>query len=274
MRFSPFNPIRFFGDADNTVCGKDFVQVFCQSDMIMFEAIHGNDEEIGDICIYDGDTDKLLGNLKWKRYKVNDTGICSVCEVTGLSKGNYYFKYGDLVSNPVRILADSKSEGTVLIQYACKDNTSRTDVVSKFFSALRYFELRLQGGFKESGWMFKVESEQFTTQRCDIVENDALDYTDKVLTIGTSAGVPVWIADIVNLIFTCPFVFVDGTRYTRSGDSAPDAVSASDNPENVYTILLREAHYINAEIEKAIRLTLRRTPDGLRGASNQFRKVK
>lgn len=270
---SPFNPIHFYGAGDITG-GRDYVQDFASGDLIMLQVIHKTFESPGNIEIYDYDSGKKISDLRWKSYRINDTDVCSIIELTGLREGMYLFSYGGNESNPVRIRSDDDLEDTVLVQYANKDNKGRTDMISAFFGALRYFELRLSGGFKDSGWIFKVENDQFVSQQGDLVELGSIDYTDKILTIGTSSGVPEWIPELINRILTCPLVFVDGIRYSRSCDSAVEASEESDvSDKNVYTVLLREAHYLDPEMERRIRLLLRRTPQTLRGANGQFRKL-
>lgn len=274
MRLSPFNPIRFFGADEQSICGKDFVQVYCTSDIIMIELIHDHNETVPGLELYECATDELVSRLKWKPYKVNDDKICSIVELTGMEEGVFRFRIGSLESGPVRIRGDDETDGTVLLQYAYKDNRMREDVVSRFFGMLRYFEFRLQGGFKDNGWTFHVDNEQFLSQSSDPVELSATDYTDKVLTIGSSSGVPAWVAELVNIIFSCPAVFVDGERHTRAGDSSPEIAGSTDFEKNVYTMMLREANFIDPVLERRLRLTLRRAPGGLRGANNQFRKLR
>lgn len=241
----------------------------------MIQMIHKDTETPDPVVLSDYDTGDSISQLIWKPYAVNGTDVCSVCELTGLEEGVYSFSYGDSESNPVRILSGEGLDGTVLLQYARNGNGERTDMLSRFFGTLRYFELRLQGGFKDSGWSFKVDNEQFSTPMADIVELSSIDYTDRILTIGTSAGVPVWIPALVNRILSCPLVFIDGKRYSRSADSCPEPSDMPDETDDyVYSVLLREAHYLNPEIERRIRLTLRRTPQTLRGTRGQFRKIR
>lgn len=274
MRFSPFNPIQFFiGDiGDNNSCEKDYVQSFATHDNIMLEVFHDTDEILDPLEVYDTSNDNIVCTLVWKRFIINSNDICSVCKFSGLSVGVYLFVLG-VYRSYIQILADDELEDTVLIQYANSDNKGRDDIYSSFLGNILYFELRIKGGFKESGWIFHVDNSQFTTPMSDIVELCAFDYTDKVLTIGSSSGIPTFTADLLNRILSCQIVFVDGTRYSRSGEALLESDSDNSLETYVYTITLRESQFLNAKFERKIRLNLRRVPNNLRKVNNYLRRL-
>lgn len=274
MRFSNFNPIKFIvGDTGETCsCEKDYVQSFAMNDHIMLEVFHGSDEDLEPVEVYSKDTENIIGTFVWKKYFINSSEICSVCKLTGLSAGVYLFMFG-VFRSYVRILANENLDDTVLIQYACHDNRGRSDILSVFAGNILYFELRIKGGFKDSGWLFHVENNQFTTQLSDIVELNAIDYTDKVLTVGSSSGIPTCVADLLNRILSCQIVFVDGIRYSRSGDALLENDNDNLSETHVYTITLRESQFLNAKFERKIRLNLRRVPNNLRKVKNYLRRL-
>ena len=220
MILSPFNPIIFL---DGTKYGaeEDYIHTFAASDHILIEIIHSANEELPELSLYDVQS-KLNFTLSLNTISINDYDFLSFYELSGLDEGVYYLKFGDLTSLPIQILPLELLNNTVLIQYASDTNCCRKDIVSLITRGIRYFELRFIGGFKDEGWQFGVENEQFITPDADIIELFACDYTDKTLTIGSSAGVPTWLAELVNRILVSPLVFVDGIRYIRSNDSVPE----------------------------------------------------
>lgn len=273
MRFSPFNPVQFseYSGAQGIGEGRS-VRIFAESDHLMVQIYHKADEEPVTLELIDGDG-LLIAELATKEYPVNEIEYMTLWESFSLGEGSYFLRAGGLVSNCIMVLPDADLTETALIQYAFHDNRMRDDVHNKVFGGIRYFDLRLPGGFKDERWMFKVDNEQFMSPIADPVELSAIDYTEKVLTIGSSAGVDAPTAELVNRIFTCPLVFVDGTRYTRVSSSAPERIGDKDSKMYVYTITLREAHYLDADMEHAIRLNLRRTPSAIRRVGDKLRRL-
>lgn len=274
MILSPFNPVTFRDGAKHGT-EEDYIHTFATTDHILIEVIHSVDDELPELKLYEADSDMNF-TLSWNTISVNDHDYVSFYELSGLDTGLYYLQFGTLISRPIQILPLEALNNTVLIQYASDTNSCRKDIVSLIKRGIRYFELRFIGGFKDEGWKFGVDNEQFITPDSDIVELFASDYTDKTLTIGASSGVPTWLAELVNRILVSPLVFVNGIRYIRSNDSVPERFGdyKPTQTDYVYTVLLREAQYFTPEIEKLINVTLRRTPYGLRKATETlFRRL-
>ena len=204
---------------------------------------------------------------------INYDCSCSIYRLTGLDVGVYALRIGDYQSDPVRIISDNSVDGTILIQYAYQDNKDRTDIVSSFYGNILFYELRIPGGFKDAGWNFKVFNEQYFSQFADIVELTAIEYTEKELTIGTSTGIPVQVATLINLILSCPLVFIDGIRYSRSEGAMLEHNDGDTLDMHVYSVTLREAHYINAEFERNIRINLRKVPNSVRRVNLNLRRL-
>lgn len=272
MRFSPFNPIHFTISGANRSGHGEYVRTFVESDCIMLEVFGNAEEELPTIGLYDAESDEFVGTMYLKDYTINSEEHMGLLERSGLFPGHYYMTLGDYVSECFDVVSANDSGKTVLIQYADRNNRQRDDVLNKIFGGIRYFSLRIPGGFKDSGWVFNVENEQFRSPASDPVELSAIDYTDKLLTIGSSSGIDVRTADLVNRILSCPLVFIDGVRYARSEGASLERQGDSDRKTFVYTVLLREAHYLNAEMELALRLNLRRTPDTIRRAGDKPRR--
>ena len=125
-----------------------------------------------------------------------------------------------------------------------------------------FFDFRVPGGFKDSGWQFGVENEQFATQRQDLVELYAYDYVAKQLTVGGPAGVPVWYGETLNRLLTCSYVYVNGERYVRSDSEAPSMNILVDGLDSfVFTQLLRKALIRDAAMEAVNQLAIRRVDE-------------
>ena len=274
MRLSSYNPILFFAfDTGETHSGNSgYIQVFAETDHIMLEIFHGIEENPEPIVVYSVENEEIIRTLTWKRFFINSNNICSVCKFSGLPIGEYMLIFGSYRSF-IQILGTDDLDDTVLIQYANPDNNVRNDLFSNFMSNILFFELRIRGGFKDSGWIFQVENSQFMSPQNDIVELYATDYTDKVLTIGTSSGIPSSIAELINLIFTCQLIFVDGIRFARSGEKLLESKKDLMFQNQVYTITLRESQFLNAKFERMIRISLRKVPERLRKVNNYLRKL-
>ena len=148
---------------------------------------------------------------------------------------------------------------TTLIQYRFKDNKQRDDVVSVIDFMTYFFDFRVPGGFKDSGWQFGVSNEQFTTQREDLVELFANDYTMKTFTLGGALGVPVWYGEMLNRLLCCSYVYFNGDRYVRNESEVPTINVLVEGLDSfVFTQVLRKAQVIDPLIEELNQISIRR----------------
>ena len=162
---------------------------------------------------------------------------------------------------------------TTLIQYAMKDNRQRDDAVFLIDGMPLFFDFRVPGGFKDSGWQFSVENEQFVTDDANIVELYGQESTSKAFTMGCGDGVPIWFAELLNRLLTCNYVYFDGVRYARKERNVPE-VNIEDDLLNSFVItqIVQKVTLLNPEIEFSNHLALRRTGESVdndyRGADN------
>lgn len=275
MRFSPFNPIYFSKDgvADDAMAG--YVHIFSTDDHILTQIFHDTSVIPSYLELIDCNTEETLIQLNWNTYNINRSEAVSFYELRGLDAGDYRLKVGKYLSNPIHVTADPKElDDTVLIQYSMRTNVSRTDIYPIINGLPKYFEIRLCGGFKDEGWSFSVENEQYVTEKADVVELNSVEATDKVLTIGDSEGEPSWIGKKIGFILVCELLFVDGCRFSKSDDSAVEIIDGNvEGTKFVYAVTLRQARYENAAFERIIRATLRRVPTNLRKADRHHRKI-
>lgn len=155
-----------------------------------------------------------------------------------------------------------------------RTNVTRRDIYPILNGLPKYFEIRLYGGFKDEGWSFSVDNDQYVTDKADVVEIHSIEATDKILTIGNSEGEPSWIGKKIGFILVCELLFINGHRFSKSDDSSVEIIDGNtDGTKFVYAVTLRQARYENPSFERIIRATLRRVPSHLRKANRHHRKI-
>lgn len=275
ITFSPFNPIYFgeSGIADDAMA--DYVHIFSTDDHILTQIFH-------DVCLtlpmmelIDCTTGETLIQLNWGTYTINESEAVSFYELRGLDVGDYRLKVGEYVSNHIHVTDDiAELNETFLMQYTMRTNVARTDIYPIVNGLPKYFEIRLYGGFKDDGWSFSVENDYYVTDKDDIVEIYSIESTDKVLIIGNSEGEPIWIGNKIGLVLACDLLFIDGCRFSKSDDSALEiTICNTEGTKFLYSVTLRQAHYVDAKFERIIRSSLRRVPGHMRRAMSHLRKV-
>lgn len=268
MKFSPFNPI-LFGNARFA----EFPMMFSTNDNIMIECFKENEEELPPLSLISGNGE--ASSLTWNCIQIGEGNVVFYI-LRGIEPGKYELSVGELMSNPIIVTDDEDLlSNTVLLQYGNNGNRTRSDMVSKINRDIYFFECRIPGGFKDSDWEFGVDNEQFETENSDIVELYSVDTTSKKLTIGTSAGVPLWLGEIVSRALSCDLVYIDGERFSRVSNSVPQAIE-SDGDSFVYKVMLRQFTATSSrDLKQEIinRISIRRTPTNLRRLSTGFRKV-
>ncbi len=271
MIVSPFTPL-FFENFKSDGIESRYVQVFATSDQILLECLFAPSETEGPFYIVgmtdDGRTINL--SLSLNSWSMNSSTILRFTVISGLDVGMYYLYYPatGLSSHYFRITNDkAELAKTTLIQYAMKDNKQRQDGVFIIDGMRYFFDFRVPGGFKDSGWTFGVENEQFITPEADPIELFALDSTQKKFTMGDQQGVPVYFAEMLNRILTCSYVYFDGVRYARKDSSVPEMNVQMEGLDSfVFTQLLQKVNNLNPTIENTNHFLMRRIAD----ANNQL----
>lgn len=263
MKISPFTPLHFREANESDGLPSRYIQTWAPTDQIMIQVI----AEVGDTApvatLNDAHTGASLGAIEFMEWQMNTSKLVFFAVLSGMSLGHYTVTIGGKTSEEFRVTDDaSLLERTTLIQYRYKDNKQRDDVVSLIDHVIYFFDFRVPGGFKDGGWQFGVSNEQFTTQREDVVELFANEYTMKTFTMGNALGVPVWFAEHLNRLLTCSYVYFNGDRYTRSDTETPQVQSLVDGLDSfVFTQLLRKAQVLDAKMESVNQTVLRRIAD-------------
>lgn len=263
MKISPFTPLHFREANESDGLPSRYIQTWAPTDQIMIQVI----AEVGDTApvatLNDAHTGASLGAIEFMEWQMNTSKLVFFAVLSGMSLGHYTVTIDGKTSEEFRVTDDaSMLERTTLIQYRYKDNKQRDDVVSLIDHVIYFFDFRVPGGFKDGGWQFGVSNEQFTTQREDVVELFANEYTMKTFTMGNALGVPVWFAEHLNRLLTCSYVYFNGDRYTRSDTETPQIQSLVDGLDSfVFTQLLRKAQVLDAKMESVNQTVLRRIAD-------------
>lgn len=269
MLISPFTPI-FFGSHRTDGVRSRYVQTFSRTDHILLQVIRSVDEAQPDGIITNTDSG-FSQQIPWLTWAVNSTDTLDFCELSGLSEGRYVITVAGIESQPFDIVAsDAMLKDTTLIQYSMKDNRQRKDMVS-FIDGMQYFfDFRVPGGFKDSGWSFSCDNEQFVTDKADVIELYASDSVQKKFTMGTARGCPIWFGELLNRLLCCTYVYFDGVRYARKDSSVPEVSQQLDTLNSfIFTQQLQQVNNINPTIENNNQMIIRR----IVGESNLYRKT-
>ena len=263
MKLSPFTPLNFAGSNVSDGLHSRYTQVFAPTDQIMIQVVADAEETAPTGTLYDACTDEVVDTITWNEWEINEDTVIYFHVFCGLSDGFYKLTIEDKTSDVFRVTSD---EGilsrTTLLQYANKDNKQRDDVAFVIDGVRYFFDFRVPGGFKDSGWEFGVENEQFTTQYQDVVELYASDYITKTFTMGNSIGVPVWFGALLNRLLTCQFVYINAERYVREGGGVPNIETLIEGLDSfVFTQQLRKTVRIDADFDEENQVAIRRVDE-------------
>lgn len=258
MIISPFTPL-FFNSHKSDGLDSRYIQVFAPTDRILIEIIRTIDE-VSPNAILCNHLTGVTQQIIWNTWQMNDSDVIDFQVITGLSNGYYSLSIGDKESRYFRITNDSvELKNTTLIQYSMSSNKHRQDVVFWIDGMQHFFDFRVPGGFKDRGWTFGVENEQFVTAQSDIIELYAADSILKTFTMGNGIGCPIWFAEMLNRLLCCSYVYFDGVRYARKDSSVPELNEQMEGLNSfVFNQLLQKIQYYNPTIENNNQTIIRR----------------
>lgn len=261
MILSPFSPIFFQPRKGRNGVPSRYVQTFARTDAIQLQLIGvtGDSAPTTKVCSACDETE--LYTIDWNSWQMNTHDLLYFTTIRGLDVGYYFIRmdgFGD--SEPFKVTDYAPElQQTTLIQYAMKDNRQRDDAVFLINHMPTFFDFRVPGGFKDGGWSFAVENEQFVTDDADIVELYGMESTSKTFTMGEGDGVPIWFAELLNRLLTCHYVYFDGVRYARKDSNVPE-ISAQDELLNsfIVTQVVQRVTKLDPVIEQNNHVALRR----------------
>lgn len=229
---SPFTPLFFSPSTDEFQAPSRCVQVWSTEDEILVQVISYSTSDsvpTAKLNSYDEKMVKTETSLVWSTWRMNTDVTIYWTTLSGLAEGLYSVTI-DEESDKFFVTADEdKLAKTTLLQYSMDSNRERQDVCFWIDAQQYYFSWRVPGGFKDNGWQFGVDNEQFTDIYYDTLDVRAHEKLIMTFTLGNSIGVPPWYAHLLNRILSCTYVYFDGVRYARSEGSVPEANELIEN---------------------------------------------
>lgn len=154
-------------------------------------------------------------------------------------EGVVYFEIYD--NRTATTLADSNfcevglTTDTILITYW----NSKTDFDINFgtYSNLTNYTLRIEGGFIPNGVTPRSDRSVFTDQNQQDTLSYCMPYSEFMLTLGDSFGIPWYMGELLNFIFSCDVTILRNTQYQRT--DADFEKKDTGNMTSVYTIPLK-----------------------------------
>ena len=249
MKISPFTPLCFEPYVSDGLPSR-YVQLWAPTDHILVQVLADSEDGEPDAELVNAVTGDTIDTISWQSWEMNSDKVLYFCELSGLSTGYYKIVIEETESDVFRVTDDTALLArTSLLQYRFKDNKQRDDVVSVIDGVPHFFDFRVPGGFKDSGWGFGVTNEQFATQHADLVELYARDYITKTFSLGGPEGVPVWYGALLNRLLTCSYIYIDGERYTRNESETPAMQTLVEGVDSfVFTQVLRR---VSGDMEEA-----------------------
>lgn len=269
---SPLTPLFFCRSNDTTGSSSRYMQVFAPSDQILVEVITS-----GEVVDISGKIVSVItGNetpVDWKVWSMNSVDKLYYHTITGLDDGCYRFVLNGTQSEPFRVTSDEHElSDTRLIQYSCRDNKSTKDTVFWISEVQRFFDFRVHGGFKDDGWSFYVDNEQFIDSDNSLSEVYSYPSTRKTFTVGGACGCPIWFGELLNRILSCTYVYIDGKRYVRSEANVPEFTKVVEGVRSyIFSQILQQVDVIDG-IETDNQLLIRRVEsETLRSVASRLR---
>lgn len=278
MIISPFTPLFFLADHKTDGLDCEYMQTFAPTDRILLEIFDpGREIEDMGVTIQTVPDGKIVSEVPLSFWEINENNWLHFASLS-FSPGFYKVSLRDMnvESEPFRVTDDKEIlKNTTLIQYSMKNNRQRLDAVFFIQKMQYFFDFRVPGGFKDSGWTFGVESEQFVTQHGNVSQLYGLETVHKTFTLGGGQGVPVWYAELLNRILTCTHVYFDGVKYARKDTSVPEMSQQLDGVNSfVFTQTLQKAVNLDPVLEAANQVLLRKVYDkAYRITVNGHRKI-
>jgi hypothetical protein len=273
-KISPFTPLFWSPTNERSGARSKYVQTFAPSDRILVQAIRvhtGSAPVAPSLYIYDV-LKEVQTAQRWRAWTMNTTTALLWATIQGLQPGIYTVRFGNNESEPFCVTDDeSLLAQTTLIQYSMENNRQRDDAVFVIDGLRNFFDWRIPGGFKDDGWSFGVDNEQFTSNVYDVVDVYSRDLTMKTLTLGNSQGCPVWYGELLNRIFSCTYVYVDGVRYSRHESDVPEVNATVDGLRSyIFKQTVQQVRILDPVLEEQNQLRLRRI---IQSPTDKFRFI-
>lgn len=259
MIISPFTPLFFSPSTDKYGAKSKYVQKFASTDHIFVEIIANYGEKVPNMFIHNLITEEDIP-IVFSSWKMNKEETIYFYVISKLPPSYYKISINDSTSEIFKITDDSNELAeTTLIQYSMEDNRQRFDSIF-WIDGMQYFmDFRVPGGFKDAGWTFGVDNEQFVTADEDVVELYSHEYTMQTFTLGNAMGCPVWFAELFNRILCCTYVYFDGVRYARKESNVPELNQQVEGLKSfIFNQIVQKVKTMNPALEWNNQVSMRR----------------
>ena len=157
---------------------------------------------------------RVANGFEWKEIEKTLTGLSGIflLKISILEGENEITYY----SEPIEITED---ENTILLEYSHDENDFDVIFFEYGSQVSKVFQIRVEGGFSTEGFKPASKDSMYIDQTHNAVMLSSIPFNTRELTIGGSLGIPNWLIDKINRIFSCNVVTVDGVGYCKSDGS-------------------------------------------------------
>lgn len=175
-----------------------------------------------------------IGSYAYYEFSLNLTGMVEGIYQVRVNTGDVY-----LASEPIHI--KPVHENTISFKYSHDLNDFGVLFMENEQATPHEFMFRVHAGFKSDGFNPANESESYINDDYNVVQLESKPYFTQKLLIGDSRGVPWWVADKVNRIFSCTSINFNGRHWAKTNKSKLEPVNEDLYPLSGWTIDLMPA---------------------------------
>lgn len=207
-------------------------------------------------------TDTVVDSWTSDTLQMDDPGTYDMLycrkDLLGYDDGIYFIKlrinwYDDpqtqfneyYIFEPIHI-AESHPH-TVKIAYMHEDNSKDMIFVTNDENFIPVYHLRIEGGFASDGYTPSSKDSVYQNQEWDTVLIDSVAYETRKLLISGPTGIPNWLTSIINNIFSCSDVAIDGVGYCKNEGAKFEAIREKQYPYAGWSIDLIQSKASNLD---------------------------
>lgn len=230
--FSSLCPL-FFGQAEKTVELRwlprafQYVQTFAPSDTVHIQFKYADTGKVATLNVHDFNTERILKTVNFTESQLGAFHVYDAwMQLTGVEGGVFFTIQSDtgyIIANTITgtyedvqmgIIDITDSNDTIALIYY--DSENRLGVKFGTYSAENTFTYRVAGGIIPSGYTPINELNIFRDQN----QNPSLTYampsaTDR-LVLGNDYGLPWYVIECLNHIFSCDVVTIKGQQWVAT----------------------------------------------------------
>lgn len=226
----------------------DYTQIFSVTDNIMLQ-LTSDHEQAPDVMLVDcvsGNSTEISGATS----KLNNSVWLHLFSVSAPKEGCYRLEVGGHRSAPFEVTSNEMElSNTKLVRYTNASNNNALDTIFELGDEKFYFEFRVECGFRSNGLQPKLDAESFRDQHQRLSYLYQHPYLVETLTFGQASGLPACYVNMINRIFCCDSVSIDGEDICRSDGATPQTQQLVENGQMYVVTIDVEKKKYNAEYE-------------------------